>query len=148
MLKKIVLSGLFLMLLAGCDDASKAPQGDAGQGAKPAAEKPVDGTALYLPGGAGIDFKRKPISDTIIDSKKGKVRVVRYEFNESHEVVSKSVASILVAAGYSRKVNAPGNNQLKVTYRKKGFAPVLSRYNANNKTGPAKKTILALSWLQ
>lgn len=147
MLNKFIVSGLCLALLAGCDASSKAEQENAVAGADGGqAEQQASNTALYFPGGAGVDFGRAPISDKVVEDKSSKIRIVSYEFNESHEEIDKSIASIIEGAGYVRKVNPPGTNELSVTYHKPGAKPVLSRYILRVREGFDKKTILTLSW--
>lgn len=145
MWKKITLVSLCLGLVVGCGDKDaaqiKAGDKNAVEGQQVASE-----TALYLPGGAGLDFGRAPVSDKVIEDKIGKIRIVSYEFNESPEEVDTSIASIVEGEGYVRKINPPGSNELSVTYLKQGAWPVLSRYTLRVQEGFDKKTILTLSW--
>lgn len=144
MLKKIVVSGLFLVVLAGCDGADVNNTSVVAEGASVQQENSV--TALYLPGGSGIDFGRKPVSDQVIKDKVSKIRIAQYEFDEAYDVVDKSVASVLLSENYSRNENPLGNRNLNVTYRKAGAEPILARYSEIVQKGFSKKTILVLSW--
>ncbi|WP_137885654.1 hypothetical protein [Pseudomonas sp. 2FE] len=147
MFKRVAIGGFCLMLLAGCDDASKIQVGEpTDKGPQQNAQRQAESTALYLPGGAGIDFGRLPVSDKILEDKSSKIRIVVYEFKELYDVVDKSVASVLEAKEYARKVNAPGRNQLSASYLKKGATPVLFRYSSSTPKGVESKTFVTVSW--
>lgn len=149
MWKKIVPISLCVALVVGCDGKDDAQinviSKTAGGSSQQVAERKSD-TAIYLPGGVGLDFGRAPSTDKVIEDKSSKIRIVAYEFSESHEEVDKSIASILEDSGYVRKVNPPGSNALSVTYLKQGAKPVLARYALSVREGFNKKTFLTLSW--
>lgn len=146
MLKEIVVSGFCLALLLGCDSSSKSEVEKVTAGASSGQGGQQTTTALYLPGGVGIDFGRAPVSDKVKEDKISKIRIVRYEFSESSKEIDASIASIVEAEGYARKVNPPGADELSVTYHKQGARPVLSRYVVRVQEGFDKKTVLTLSW--
>lgn len=140
----VLLAGL---LLVGCDDSATSNATTAV--ATSASDNPSlqgSNTALYLPGGLGLDFGRAPISDKITEDKTSKIRIVSYEFSESYEVIDHAVASIVEPAKYVRKVNPAGTNKLSVTYLKRDVSPVLCRYSVIVKEGFDNKTTLTLSW--
>lgn len=149
MWKKITLVSLCLALVVGCGDKDaeqvKAINKDAGEGQQHVAEQ-KSGTAIYLPGGAGLDFGRAPVIDKVVEDKSSKIRIVIYEFSETHEEIDKSIASIVEDAGYVRKINPPGSYDLSVSYLKQGAKPVLARYALRVREGFYKKTTLTLSW--
>jgi hypothetical protein len=149
MWKKIVPISLCMALVVGCggkDDAQvKVISKAAGDGSQQASERKSE-TAIYLSGGVGLDFGRAPIIDKVIEDKSSKIRILGYEFSESHEAIDKSIASILEGSGYVRKINSPGSNALSVTYLKQGAKPVLARYALSAREGFDKKTVLTLSW--
>lgn len=140
---------LCLALVVGCGDKSdsqiKTVSEVAGDELQQSSEHKSE-TAIYFPGGVGIDFGRAPLSDKVIEDKSSKIRIVRYEFGELHEEIDGSIASVLESSGYVRKVNPPGSNALSVTYLKQGARPVLARYTLSVRKGFDKKTILTLSW--
>lgn len=147
MFTKIAASVFCLMLLVGCEDSKKVDgvqvvvkeiQGEV--------EGKVSSTSIYFPGGAGIDFGLAPVSDRVIEDKVGKIRVNVYEFKESYGAVDRSVSSIMEAGEYVRKINAPGNNQLSVTYLKSGKYGVLFRYATVVRSGVEAKTLVTVSW--
>lgn len=145
MLNKLIFGGLCMVLLAGCNDSSEVQVGVADQDAKATAEKIATDTAIYLPGGAGVDFKRKPISDNVTEDKLSKIRIVQYGFSETYDVIDKSIASVLDEQGYSRKVNPAGGNKLSVSYNKGNARPTLLRYASAVKQG-SEMTVLTISW--
>lgn len=143
MFKKIICGMAFVLFLVGCDDRSETK--DIVSQEQQAA-KNVSKTALYLPGGAGVDFKRAPIHDEIREDEHSKIRVATYEFIESYENIDNSFAAIVEADGYVRTVHAPGADELSVSYRKQGANPVLTRYALRVREGVESKTILTISW--
>ena len=144
MFKKMAVSGLCLMLIAGCDDAEVKNSSVVAQGQQ--AQQKNSETAIYLPGGAGIDFGRKSVNDKVTKDDVSKIRIIQYEFDEAYDVVDKSVASVLLPEKYLRKENPVGNLKLSATYVKAGGGPVLARYNEVVQEGFSKKTVLTLSW--
>lgn len=146
MLKFFFVGGFCLALLFGCDSSSKVEVGKVAAGSSSGQGEQQASTALYLPGGVGVDFGRAPVSDRVTEDKSSKIRIVSYEFSESSKEIDASIASIVEAEGYARKVNPPGANELSVTYHKQGAKPVLSRYVVRVQEGFDKKTVLTLSW--
>lgn len=147
MWKQMVASGLSIMMLVGCDSAEKTDVKSSNvvaQGQQ--AQQKNSGTAIYLPGGAGVDFGRKPVSDKVIEDNVSKIRIIQYEFDEAYDVVDESVASVLLPENYLRKENPLGSLKLSATYIKAGAGPVLARYNEVNQEGSDKKSVLTLSW--
>lgn len=140
----VLLAGF---LLVGCDDSATSNATTAV--ATSASDNPSlrgSNTAIYLPGGLGLDFGRAPISDEITEDKTSKIRIVSYEFSESYEAIDHAVASIVEPAKYVRKVNPAGTNKFSVAYLKQGFNPVLCSYAVVAKEGFSRKTTLTLSW--
>ena len=144
MWKKIVASGLCLILLAGCDDTDVKSTNAVAQGQQ--SQHKNSETAIYFPGGAGIDFGRMPMSDKTIEDDLSEIRIIQYEFDEPYDVVDKSVASIFLPENYLRKENPLGGLKLSVTYIKEGVRPVLAKYKEVNQEGVGKKTVLTVSW--
>lgn len=142
MLKKIAVSSLCLMLLAGCDSPEKTDVTDAGQKAEQNASK----TAVYLPGGGGIDFRRKALKDLVSEVGDNQYKVFVYEFDESFHTVDKAVNSILAKDGYLRGLQTSADDHMVVSYGMKASSPVVFRYKNENKDGVGQKTILHMSW--
>lgn len=145
MLNKAVLVTACVLLLSACDDG-KAPKPAKVVSQEQQAKQVASETALYLPGGAGVDFGRMPIHDESREDEHSKIRVATYEFIESFEVIDNSFASIVQAAGYVRKVHVSEIDKLSVSYRKPGANPVLTQYAFGMKEGVDGKTILNVSW--
>lgn len=146
MFNKFAVSALCLALITGCDDSKKVDEVQAiTSEQEDRAEQKVNKTELYLPGGAGVDFRRLPLSDKVIKDKTSKIRIVVYGFKESYSEVDKSVSSVLQAEEYARRVNAPGQNKLSVSYLKKNASAVLFRYSTVD-NGVEAKTFVTVSW--
>lgn len=143
MFKKIICGVTFVLFLSGCDDKPEMreivyPEQQATHNAS--------GTALYLPGGAGVDFGRMPIHDEIREDEHSKIRVATYEFIESYEDIDNSFASVVEVGGYVRRVHVSVPGKLSVSYRKQGENPVLTQYTLEVREGVDSKTILNVSW--
>lgn len=143
MLKKIVASGLCLMLIVGCDAADVENMKGVDE---QLAHQENSGTAIYLPGGAGIDFGRQPVSDEEIVFNNRNLRKIVYEFSENYEVIDESMSSILKAEQYSRHVSVSGEGVFAASYQKADNKAVFVRYFVQAKEGVDKKTILILTW--
>ena len=116
----MIVSGLVLLLLAGCDDSGTVRTGIASQALKQGSEK-SDSTAIYLRSGVGLDFGRKPIIDRTVVQESGKYRQVTFLFDEYPAVIDKSIEEVLQAGGYKRELIQQGQYKLQVYYRKIGF---------------------------
>lgn len=145
MLNKIVVSGLCLMLLAGCDDTDVKSIAVVDE---QQAHQESGGTAIYLPGGAGIDFGRQPVSDEEVVFNNGSLRKVVYEFSENYEVIDEAMFSILKAEQYSRHVSVSGDAGVAfaASYQKADNKAVFVRYFVQAKDGMDKNTTLILTW--
>ena len=86
----MIVSGLVLLLLAGCDESDADRAGVAGQALKQASER-GDRTAIYLRSGVVLDFGRKPIVHRAVVQKSGKYRQVTCLFDEYPAVIYKSI---------------------------------------------------------
>ena len=146
MLNKLVAGGLCLAILVGCDKVEQVETVAVNSTQTQQSQAEVSSTAIYLPGGAGIDFKKEPLIDKVVAGKSNKLRIVRYEIGESVEEVDKAVASILEPEGYVRKLHTPGKEMLKVSYSKVGTGPTLWRYHVIAREGFEKVTVLTVSW--
>lgn len=141
---KIISSVICVFLLAGCDDGSvlKKSSSQESQATKVASE-----TALYLPGGAGVDFGRKATSERINTNPNGrKIKILSYGFDEAADEIDASLAKILESEGYIRTNPAADNVVLHSVYTKKGYPYVSARYLNQKTKGSDSKTILVLSW--
>ncbi|MDO8335212.1 MAG: hypothetical protein Q7T74_00295 [Candidatus Saccharibacteria bacterium] len=149
MFNKIALSALCLALIAGCDDSSKSYEERAKTSEVQApAEQNENKTALYLPGGAGVDFGRQPVSDEEIIFNKRNVKKLVYEFSENYDVIDKILSSTLKAEKYYRHENISEGSEpvLAVSFQKAGSEAVFVRYFVQTKDGVDKKTTLILTW--
>lgn len=124
-----------LLLVYGCEKSD-------------AVNKPGDqGTAVYISGGAGLDFGRKPIKDVSLTTEAGnKYRVVVYKLPEAIEDVDSAIGSILTEDGYERSVQKSDRSDFDVLYRKGSNYPVLFRYKSTVDPGLERSTVLTLWW--
>lgn len=148
MWKQVVAGGLSLIVLVGCDNAEKADVKSASAATEgQQAEQQENMTAIYFSEGVGIDFGRKPVSDSLAEISAGKHRVVKYEFDEGHDVVDKTVSSVLESYGFKKEVRSVEGDLINAVYVKKGEASILTRYRKVVREGFVKKTLLVVSWL-
>lgn len=119
MQKSMIVSGLVLLLLAGCDDSGTAQTSVTSQALKQGSEK-IDSTAIYLRSGVGLDFGRKPIVDRTVVQESGKYRQVKFLFDENPAVIDKSIEEVLQVGGYRRELIKQDKYKLQVYYRKIG----------------------------
>lgn len=146
MWKKITLVSLCLALVVGCGDKDaeqvKAINKDAGEGQQHVAEQ-KSGTAIYFPGGVGVDFGKKP--DRVIDKEKHSVLV--YELQAEYKEIDKGLSDIFKLEAYKRiDKGAAGNYEQRIVYSKKGQQPILVRYRSFVREGFEKGTRVYISW--
>lgn len=151
MWKKITLASLCLGLVVGCGDKDaaqiKAIDKSSVEGQQQVAEQ-ESGTAIYLPGGAGLDFGKRPV--TVTESKWNDKDVISYfyEFDDvSYEVLDNAISAILIGDGYTRtEANDP--RLIKYTEYKKGDAIVAISYADNVREGFTKNILLKVWWVK
>lgn len=138
--KNFLLVAFFLVALVGCDQAGEKKNVSAAQDFKESSA-----TALYLPGGVGIDFGVAPVKDDVIDYQGDDVRVVIYRLDSETADIDSELSAILQGEGYSRKENPKGTNDLSVTYSN-ASGRVMFRYKVNASEGFVKHTRVLVSW--
>ena len=151
MWKKITLVSLCLAVVVGCGDKDaaqvKAIDNNAGEGKQQVAEQKSE-TAIYLPGGAGLDFGRKPVA--VVESKWKDKDVITYAFefdDATYDEVDGSISPILLSEGYARtEANDP--RLIKYTTYKKGEAVVSISYTDNVREGFTKNLLLKVWWVK
>lgn len=148
MLKKIAVSGLFLVLLVGCDDSNKVQLNSADKVGANNSEQQKNSTVIYLRSGVGIDFGRKPVSDVQGVQAEGKYRHVEFLFEESPEAIDKAVRGVLEASSYKRQFVAGGKYKMQVVYRKIGAenSDLANTMYSEVSAGGKMRTKLLLSW--
>lgn len=138
--KKLMVVGVMLFYLTACDnDSVKESKQTNPQ------ESVSQSTAIYLPGGVGVDFGLLPENDRAVTDKSGEGRVVTYVLSESYKTVDEALSSILISAGYKRS-QADVGDKVRVIYRKKNVSPVLVRYSEQVSEGFNRKTRVTISW--
>ncbi len=151
MYKNIAIVVLCLGFLVGCGDKESPTvmaKPEAGQGNANKVEKTKSETAIYLPGGAGIDFGVKPESDVTGTDAGGDYRLITYIIQSRYEDIDKALSDILTGQGYvltQRSVNP--NYQLVLMYKKPGANQILIRFgNKIVKEGFTTLTPVKISW--
>lgn len=151
MLKKITLISLFVGLLVGCGDKEssqvKVVSSSADEGKQQLEEQKAI-TAIYLPGGAGLDFGKKPVAVTESKWKNKDVIAYIYEFEDSsYEMLDGAISEILLGDGYVRtEANDP--RLIKYTEYKKNGAVIGISYANNVREGFTKNISLKIWWVK
>lgn len=144
--RTVVILGASLVLLTGCGEVEKSEPAVLSSQVEKGDGQPVSKTAIYFPGGAGVDFGRNPTSDRVIKYQSNDVRIIRYEFEESIDVVDKALRGVLELEGYVSSVKPEEQYDLTVLFRKSNTTTLLARYKIAVREGFDKKTVLELSW--
>jgi len=138
--KKFLLVAFVLAALVGCDQVGEKKDVSTVQDSKTAST-----TALYLPGGVGIDFGVAPVKDEVVDYKGSNVRIVTYQLDAEAADIDSAVSAILQTEGYKRKENPKGKNDLSVNYHSSSVK-ALFRYKKVVSEGFVKYTRVQVSW--
>lgn len=149
MLKKIMLISLFLGFLVGCGDKESSTVKVVGNTADEGREQVADSqaiTAIYLPGGAGLDFGKKPVAVTESKWEDKKLFIYEFEFEDSmHETLDNAISEIMIERGYSR-VEASDPRFIKYVYYQKGKDVINVSYSKSVREGFVKNTLLKIWW--
>lgn len=110
-----------LFVLAACDaDKSKTELDQVAQQEKNSSVSRSD-TGLYIQGGGGIDFGRKPDNERIEkESVDTRVKRLLYKFPDSAEKLYLAMDKVLTDQGYKGKLNKQSKNSSSYTYAKNG----------------------------
>lgn len=142
--KKIIL--ISFLVLAGCGET---PEGNLPEPQKTTKEFQQTNTAIYLPGGVGIDFGMPPYKDMSGITDKGRrFKDIRYEISGAFSMADEQLKKILTDAGYSRKENLVSKDDIRVTYQKGNNNPIDVRYTWEVKEGFTKKAVVSLWWYE
>lgn len=139
---RMVAVWLVSVFLAACDDASTR------EASTTKSSQLASANIIYLPDNVGVELAGRKVSDREVNSERGKFRriAVAFEGFKAAEI-DKSVATVLEAAGYKRKVREKDSGNLRVSYVKQGVPPVTARYQRVTKDGQKRERItLRLSW--
>lgn len=141
MYKKVLFLGLAASLLGGCDTEPGDNKLEQEQQIAPKASS----TAIFLPGGGGIDFGKEPTTIREGVDRGTPYKLVVFEFSENVEDVDLAVSKVLSKYGYSKRVIPDEKLELRAVYSKDNHR-VLFRYSSIFKEGFNKKTKLVISW--
>lgn len=149
-MNKNLIALLCVAFLTGCnDDASVSSTVNVGGSSE--SKHSVSETGLFLPGGAGIDFGVKPVTDKVQEESPGKsFRYVIYTIPGSVDEIDGSLKEILTADGYTAQYLSPVPKIYKqwVTYSKPEGVSILVRYQETIKEGFSKNTTIVFKWAE
>lgn len=152
MWKKITLVSVCFGLVIGCGDKDaaqvKAIDSSAGKEKQQIVEQKSE-TAIYLPGGVGVDFGIKPAREVLSEDNLSKIKAISYRVSGSMADVDRSLLGIVASAGYSRQVNKDPGHALSVTYKKIGgqrFDYFHVRYNEVAGEDFDKYALVNITW--
>lgn len=149
MIKRSILALSFASLLLGCSEgeSERAAIIVQGNGAAQVAE-----TALYFPGGVGIDFGKRPVKDEIVETEVGggvrTTRFVTYEFDSNYKLVDEELTQVLESEGYMKTELSPAAGRIVDIRYAKDSRNVMAYYKEAISEGFSKKTILVIYWRQ
>lgn len=115
---------------------------------QPAVAPKANSTAIFLPGGGGIDFAMLPVADSSGKNSKGMpFKSLYYDFSgKQPEEIDQAIDEVLLNQGYSKKEEALRDGLIKnYLYRKEGFNPIAVQYSEYFKEG-FQHTIRVLFW--
>ena len=149
MYKKALFLGLAASLLGGCDTGSSDNKVEQVQQEQIAPK--ASSTAIFLPGGGGVDFGFLPVLDTESkpDSLGRITKIIRFDFEEkvAIEDIERSISSLLTEQGYKKvERKAKGQNVYEHSYNKQAVNPIYIRYRHVVKEGFYNKKQVEFSW--
>ncbi|AKX45624.1 hypothetical protein AKN87_11375 [Thiopseudomonas alkaliphila] len=113
---------------------------------QPAVAPKASSTAIFLPGGEGIDFGKAPILVREgVDNGGTPYKLVTFEFVEQAVDVDLAINKLLKSYGYERREIPDDKLTLRVIYSKNN-SRILFRYSNLFKEGFTRKTSLVISW--
>ncbi|AKX54007.1 hypothetical protein [Thiopseudomonas alkaliphila] len=140
---KFLLVFFSAVMLAACGK----PDTDLGD-VQPAVAPKASSTAIFLPGGGGIDFAMLPVADSSgKNSKDVPFKSLYYDFSgKQPEEIDKAIDKVLLNQGYSKKEEALHGSLIKnYLYRKEGSNPIAVQYSEHFKEG-FQHTVRVLFW--
>lgn len=145
--KAMTVTSACFLLLVGCEKTEQKEQLSTASEEKFNIQQQVSKTAIYLPGGAGVDFGVKPVIDKERKNDKGIIKYLSYELPSDYASIDNALAEILNKDGYRRenKGSTKDYNSV-VSYRKPGNHSVLIRYQSYVREGFDKGTKVNISW--
>lgn len=154
MYKNIAIAVLCLGFIVGCGDKESPTvmaKPEVGQAKDNSADQPKSETALFLPGGAGIDFGVKPVFDKVQEDTPGnKFRYVIYDLPDAVAAVDGALNKILLSKGYEVAYLSPvpADYQQWATYSKQGSPDILIRYKKYVMEGFTTGAKVIFKWRQ
>ncbi|WP_131173509.1 hypothetical protein [Phytopseudomonas dryadis] len=122
---------------------------------EPVVEKKVEDasqskTAIYLPGGVGLDFGKKPYLDNSGEVRKnGKVFPYAdfyFDIDAASESIDQEVNKILDLDGYVRTPKSSQVNKFSVLYKKENYNPVEVTYRQIIEPGLKRRSVVSFWW--
>src|SRR5690606_10298861 len=126
--RKVFFAMAGLAFLVGCDGSVKSdPKNVAVQ---ENSEVVLSDTALYLPGGGGVDFGVKPSIDKFNYWQGRKYRVLQYQISADYKELDKQLSEVLSNYGYARSKDVkPKEGLLQISYSHANAQPVNIKYS-------------------
>lgn len=117
---------------------------------QPAVASKASSTAIFLPGGGGIDFGFGPVIDRSGETKHGAYKSLYYDFKQSVDEVSDSIDKVLQSQGYRKELKKDLKEGVlqEFLYGKEGFNRVAVQYRYHVKEGFQKKTRVLFWWYE
>jgi hypothetical protein len=146
---KALIIAMVVFALSACSD-NEQPQSVVVSSEQAKKEnQQISKTALYLPGGSGLDFGKEPISIVKSQPEGKNLITYSYEFDGvTYEELNASIASILLKDGYVRN-EGDHPNLIKYTTYKKGANPVVSiAYIDNIREGFTRNLLIKIWWFE
>lgn len=115
---------------------------------QPAVASKASSTAIFLPGGGGIDFAMPPAANGSGSDANGKpYKSLYYDFSaQKPEEIDQAIDEVLLNQGYSKTEEALHDGIIKnFLYVKAGFNPIAVQYSENFKEG-FQHTVRVLFW--
>ncbi|TXR38925.1 hypothetical protein FVE88_12165 [Ectopseudomonas mendocina] len=135
---KLLVVSVSLIVLFGCGEKTEVNKASGSKGGQAQSHSE---TAIYLPGGAGIDFGKKPFSDN--GGGEGIARSIVFLFSESRESVSSAVDKVMLEQGYIGAA-VPHEKYAEHNIYRKDDAKVSFAYNESLKEGFSRETKLLI----
>lgn len=142
---KMLFVAAGLTFLVGCDGSVKSdPKNIAVQ---ESSEVALSETALYLPGGGGVDFGVKPSTDKFNYWQGRKYRVLQYQISADYKELDKQLSEVLGNYGYVRSKDVtPKEGLLQVSFSHANSQPVNIKYSKVFKEGFAESVQVEIWW--
>ena len=134
-----------LAFLVGCDGSVTSDSRKIG--VQESSQTTLSDTALYLPGGGGVDFGVKPSLDKVNEWKGRKYRVLQYNVSADYKELDRQLSEVLIGYGYVRASDVkPNKGLLQTSYSRADAKPVHIKYIKTVKEGFSEGVMIEIWW--